>query len=57
MLKSKFLPLSLSLLAAMGLSGLEAIQQYAALLGQAYANDPGPRRDPEKDAGYCTGAE
>jgi hypothetical protein len=43
--------------AAMGLSGLEAIQQYAALLGQVYANDPGPRRDPEQDAGFCGGSE
>lgn len=43
--------------AALGLSGLEALQQYAALLGQAYANDPGPQRDPERDAGFCTGAE
>lgn len=42
--------------AALGLSGLEAIQQYAALLGQAYANDPGEKRDPANDAGFCTGA-
>lgn len=43
--------------AAMGLSGLEAMQQYAALLGQAYANDPGAKRDPETDAGFCGGSE
>lgn len=42
--------------AAIGLSGLEAIQRYAALLGQAYANDPGEKRDPN-DAGFCGGAE
>lgn len=43
--------------AALGLSGLEAIQQYASLLGQAFANDPGDKRDPQEDAGFCTGAD
>ena len=43
--------------AAMGLSGLEAIKQYATLLGQSYANDPGEKRDPADDAGFCTGAD
>lgn len=42
--------------AAMGLSGLEAIQQYVALLGQVYAHDPGKKRDPN-DAGACGGAQ
>ena len=43
--------------AALGLSGLETIQQYATLLGQAYADDPGEKRDPQKNAGFCTGAD
>lgn len=42
--------------AAIGLSGLEAIQQYAALLENAYAYNPGEKRS-QDDAGFCGGAE
>ena len=42
--------------AAIGLSGLEAVLQYAALLENAYACNPGEKR-PLGDAGFCGGAE
>ncbi len=42
--------------AAIGLSGLEAVLQYASLLENAYACNPGEKRS-QDDAGFCGGAE